>query len=154
MDEQMSKLPIWNLGRVSRILRMRGAHHCLLNSLFLKHLLNTYYVPISILGFPCGSGGRESACNVGDLGLIPGLGRSPWRRERLPTPVFWPGEFHGLYSPWGCRVAQDWATFTSHLIARGFPGGSEVKASAWNAGDPGSIPGLGGFPGEGNDNPP
>ena len=22
------------------------------------------------------------------------------RRERLPTPVFWPGEFHGLYSPW------------------------------------------------------
>ena len=24
----------------------------------------------------------------------------PWRRERLPTPVFWPGEFHGLYSPW------------------------------------------------------
>ena len=25
----------------------------------------------------------------------------PWRRERLPAPVFWPGEFHGLYSPWG-----------------------------------------------------
>ena len=25
----------------------------------------------------------------------------PLRRERLPTPVFWPGEFHGLYSPWG-----------------------------------------------------
>ena len=25
----------------------------------------------------------------------------PWRRERLPTPVFWSGEFHGLYSPWG-----------------------------------------------------
>ena len=25
----------------------------------------------------------------------------PWRREKLPTPVFWPKEFHGLYSPWG-----------------------------------------------------
>ena len=25
----------------------------------------------------------------------------PLRRERLPTPVFWPGEFHGLYSRWG-----------------------------------------------------
>ena len=25
----------------------------------------------------------------------------PWKRERLSTPVFWPGEFHGLYSPWG-----------------------------------------------------
>ena len=26
-----------------------------------------------------------------------------WRRDRLPTPVFWPGEFHGLYRPWGCK---------------------------------------------------
>ena len=35
----------------------------------------------------------------------------------------------------------------------GFPGGSEDKASACNAGDPGSIPGLGRSPGEGNGNP-
>ena len=35
----------------------------------------------------------------------------------------------------------------------GFPGGSEVKASACNAGDPGSIPGSGRSPGEGNGNP-
>ena len=34
-----------------------------------------------------------------------------------------------------------------------FPGGSEVKASAWNVGDPGSIPGLGRSPREGNSNP-
>ena len=27
------------------------------------------------------------------------IGNIPWRREWLPTPVFWPGEFHGLYSP-------------------------------------------------------
>ena len=39
------------------------------------------------LGFPCGSAGRESACNAGDLGLIL-VGKIPWRRERLPTPVF------------------------------------------------------------------
>ena len=31
----------------------------------------------------------------------PWVGKIPWRRERLPTPAFWPGEFHGLYSPWG-----------------------------------------------------
>ena len=32
----------------------------------------------------------------------------PLERERLPTPVFWPGEFHGLYSPWGHkRVGYD-----------------------------------------------
>ena len=47
------------------------------------------------LGFPRGSAGKESACNVGVLGLIPGLARFPWRRERLATPVFLPGEFHG-----------------------------------------------------------
>ena len=31
----------------------------------------------------------------------PWVGKIPWRRERLPTLVFWPGEFHGLYRPWG-----------------------------------------------------
>ena len=35
----------------------------------------------------------------------------------------------------------------------GFPGGSDGKESACNAGDPGSIPGSGRFPGEGNSNP-
>ena len=35
-------------------------------------------------GFPCGSAGKESACNAEDLGLILGS-------ERLLTPVFWPG---------------------------------------------------------------
>ena len=62
-------------------------------------------LPTSVfLGFPCGLAGKESACNTGDLGLIPGLGRSP--EERLPTPVFWPGEFHGLYSPWGHKESD------------------------------------------------
>ena len=43
---------------------------------------------INVLGFPGGSEGKEFACNVGDLGLIPGLGRSPWRKESLPSTVF------------------------------------------------------------------
>ena len=97
--------------------------------------------PFIDLGFPSSSVAKESASNVGDPCLIPGLGSSPgegigyplqyswaslvaqlivcqqcgrpefypwvgkiaWRRERLPPPVFWPGEFHGLYSPWGCK---------------------------------------------------
>ena len=29
------------------------------------------------------------------------VGKISWKRERLPTLVFWPGEFRGLYSPWG-----------------------------------------------------
>ena len=36
------------------------------------------------LGFPCGSAGKESACNAGDLGSIPGLGRSPEERKGYP----------------------------------------------------------------------
>ena len=29
-----------------------------------------------------------------------------WRREPLPTPVFWPGEFHRLYGPWGRKESD------------------------------------------------
>ena len=48
---------------------------------------------IKIWGFPSGSEGKESTCNVGDPGSIPGSGGFLWRREWLPTPVFLPGEF-------------------------------------------------------------
>ena len=54
-------------------------------------------------GFPGGSAGKESACKAGDLGSV---GKMPWRSERLPTPFFWPGEFHGLYSPWGRKESD------------------------------------------------
>ena len=33
---------------------------------------------------------------VQDTGFDPWVGKIPWRKEQLPTPVFWPGEFHGL----------------------------------------------------------
>ena len=36
------------------------------------------------LGFPCGSAGKESTCNAGDLGSIPGLGRSPGEGNNYP----------------------------------------------------------------------
>ena len=36
--------------------------------------------------------------------LVQSLGLEvPLEKGRLPTPVFWPGEFHGLYSSWGCK---------------------------------------------------
>ena len=57
-----------------------------------------FTVHLTGLCFPGGSDGKESACNAGDLGSIPGLGRFPWRKERLPTPVFLPREFHGQRS--------------------------------------------------------
>ena len=54
------------------------------------------------MGFPGGLAGKESACNAGDLGSIPGVGKIPCRRETVPTSVFWAGEFHGL-CPWGLK---------------------------------------------------
>ena len=58
-------------------------------------------------GFTQWLSGKESAWNAGDMGSVPGLGRSPGRRARQPTPVFLSREFHGQrrslagYSPWG-----------------------------------------------------
>ena len=54
----------------------------------------------SMWGFPGGSAGNESTCNVGDLGLIPGLGRSPGEG------IGYPRQYSGLEnsmdcSPWG-----------------------------------------------------
>ena len=61
---------------------------------------NCWWLVLNLL--PHSSVGKESACNARDLGLIPGQ-KILWRRGRLPTPVFWPEEFQGLYSPWGCK---------------------------------------------------
>ena len=52
------------------------------------------------LGFLGGSDGKESVCNAGDL--VQSLSwEDPLEKGRLPTPVFWSGEFHGLYRQWG-----------------------------------------------------
>ena len=103
------------------------------------------------MGFPGGSDDKESACNAGDSGSIPGLGRSagegighplqyswaslvaqlvknplvmweswvqsldwedPLEKERLPTPVFWPGEFHGLVAKSWTRLSDFHYSFT------------------------------------------
>ena len=53
-----------------------------------------------------GGSDEASACNAGDPGSIPGLGRFPWRRKEQPTPVLLPGKSYGQrnlvgYSPWG-----------------------------------------------------
>jgi len=48
--------------------------------------------------FPCGSAGKESACSVGDLGSIPGLGRSPG--EKIGYPL----QYSGLENSMDCIV--------------------------------------------------
>ena len=76
-------------------------------------------------GFPGGSAGKESAYNAGDLGAIPGLGRCPGEGNWLPTPVFWPGEFHGLDGPWG-RTEADTTEQLSHTKFTGVEPCSKV----------------------------
>ena len=77
--------------------------------------------------FPGGSDGEESACNAGDVSSIPGLGRSRWRREWQPTPIFLPGEFHGhrrlaCYSLWG-RKESDATKQLTHTFFLAIPCG-------------------------------
>ena len=92
---------------------------CLLNSAFYRN--RTSSILCLALGFPGGSDGKESACNAGDPGSLPWVGKIPWRRELLPPPVFWPGKSHGQrslagYSSWGSqRVRHDWMTHFVHL---------------------------------------
>ena len=77
-------------------------------------------VPPLLEGLPGGSAGKEYTCagihECRRPGFSPWVGKTPWRRERLFTPVLWPGEFHGFFH----GVAQSWthwATFASpHLL--------------------------------------
>ena len=64
-----------------------------------------------LLNYTCGSAGKECLQCRGP-GFHPWVGKTPWRRERLPTPVFWPGEFHGLYGPWGRKESDITLTLT------------------------------------------
>ena len=72
-----------------------------------------------LLGFPCGSGGKESACTVRDLGLIPGLGRSPREGKGYPLQYSGPENPHGQrnlasYSPWGRRKSDTTEQLSKH----------------------------------------
>ena len=83
-----------------------------------------------------------------------------WRRKWQSTPVLLPGKSHGQrslvgYSPWGRKewIRLRYFTFTFTYSRTSLPGGSVVKNRLANAGDMGSIPGLGRSSGEGNGNP-
>ena len=65
------------------------------------------------LGFPGGSDSKESNCNAGDLGLIPGLGRSPGEKGMathssvLAWRILWTEKPGGLQSMWSQRVGHN-----------------------------------------------
>ena len=59
-------------------------------------------------------------------GFNPWVGKIPWRRERLPTPVFWSKEFCGLYSPWGHKESD---TTEQLLLHFHFPNPWELRGA-------------------------
>ena len=70
-----------------------------------EHHTNTKLTIQLNMGLPCGSAGKESTCNVGDLGLIPELWRSPGEKKGYPL------QYSGLENSMDCivhRVTKSW----------------------------------------------
>ena len=68
-------------------------------------MLNEIWTFVETFGFPCGSAGKESACSVGDLGSIPGLGRFPGEGKGYSL------QYSGLENSMNCivhGVAKGW----------------------------------------------
>ena len=61
---------------------------------------------IFVWGLPLWFSWLKICLQCGRCEFDPWVGKIPWRMERLSTPVSWPGEFHGLYSPWGCKESD------------------------------------------------
>ena len=88
-----------------------------------------FYLKYSwFIGFPGSSAGKESACNAGDLGSIPGLRRSligkiPWRKAWYPTTVFLPRESPSTEEPGGLQSMgikesdmTEWLSTARHTV--------------------------------------
>ena len=105
------------------------------------------------LGFSCGSADKESACNAGNLGSIPGLGRSLGEEKGYLL------QYSGLENPLDCVVfgvaksrtqlsnfhfhPDIWQTYQN--LHGDFPDGPVIGSPPAGTGDTGSIPGPGRF---------
>ena len=103
--------------------------NCCFPDLSPKWIISFTWPPTDIWAFPGCSASKEPTCNAGDLGSIPGLGRSPEEGNSYPS------QYSGLEN-------------SMHFMM-GFPGSSAGKESACNAGDPSSIPESGRSTGKG-----
>ena len=91
----MQKTPVWFLDQKDLLEKGKATHS--ISRVFLK--------------FPCGTAGKESACNAGDLGLIPGLGRSSGEGNGNPLQYSCLENSLGQrslagHSPWGCKESD------------------------------------------------
>ena len=84
---------LWRRERLPALVFSSGEFHGLYNPWGCKELDTPERLSFSLWGFPCNSVGKESACSAGDLGLIPGLGRSPGEGNGNPF------QYHCLETP-------------------------------------------------------
>ena len=102
-----SKVCFQIYGMESSFLRESGTPHNLIT--------DSVIIFNFIMGFSGGSAGKESACNIGDLGLTPGLGRSPGEGKGCPL------QSSGLENSMDCRVhgvtkSQTWLSDDYNFI--------------------------------------
>ena len=90
--------------------------------IYFKSSLDYLHYLIQCRGFPGGSDSKESACDAGTLGSIPGLGRSHGGEHDNPLQcsclknIPWTGKPGGLQSTGSQRAGHDWATKHKHTI--------------------------------------
>ena len=112
-----------------------------------------------MVSFPCGSAGKESTCNAGDPGSIPGSGRSAGGWIAYPLQYSWGPLVAQLVKNLPAMQETQFDSWIRKIHCRrdrlptpvflGFSGGSAGKEFTCNAGDLGLIPRLGRSPGEG-----
>ena len=82
----------------------------------ILNLVTLFISTVNILNHPGGSDGKESACTMGDLGSIPGLGRSPGERKGYPL------QYSGLENSMDCivpGVAKSWTQLSDLSKGKG-----------------------------------
>ena len=101
-----------------------------------------YYVISLICGFHDGSDGKWFTCHAGDLGSVPGSGRSPGEGSGNPLHYSCMGNPVGWRAWWAIvhGVTKSWARQSEEALAD-FPGSPAVKNPSSSVGDTGSIPG-------------
>ena len=82
---------------------------------WLKQLSSSSSSSRLVLRLPLWLSWSRIRLQFGRPGFNPWVGKILWRRERLLTPVFWLGEFHGLYSPWGRKELDTTERFSLSL---------------------------------------
>ena len=85
-----------------------------------RHYISFLSVIQVLTGLPWWLRWWRICLQCGRPGFDPWVGKIPWRREWLPTPVFWPAESHGQrrlagYSPWGHKESDmtEWLSLSS-----------------------------------------